>query len=322
MADLELSSSDLHPEAVLDRLRAGDLRPGDREMLDEHTARCATCALELAVLGDFEAEGAPRQGDAARIDALTQATMDALAAGALAGGGEIPPLATPRPAPPIAAPRRWTLSAAAAAALALVLVGSGGAAAAILAVYVFDDPAPAPPPPPAPPPERGAPPAPRRATPPPMPPPAPAPEPEVAPAEEPDVTRPRRVAPPEPSRSASELLRDASAARRRGELAEAASLYRELQGRFPSSRETAVSRVAYGRLLLDQRGDAAAALAQFDRYLAGGGGGALAEEARAGRALSLARLGRQAESRAAWRDLLTHHPDSVHAERARRAIGP
>jgi hypothetical protein len=72
--------------------------------------------------------------------------------------------------------------------------------------------------------------------------------------------------------------------------------------------------------LLDRLGDAGAALAQFEYYLARHGGGTLAEEARVGRALALGKLGRRSKERAAWQDLIEHHPTSPHAARAERRI--
>ena len=66
--------------------------------------------------------------------------------------------------------------------------------------------------------------------------------------------------------------------------------------------------------------DASGARAQFNAYLASAPSGTLAEEARVGLALSAAKLGDAAGERAAWQDLLDKHPQSVHAERARKRI--
>jgi TolA-binding protein len=136
---------------------------------------------------------------------------------------------------------------------------------------------------------------------------APAPIPE---AEPPIVTRP----------SAAELLARANEARRDGEARGAVRRYRELQSMYPRSPEAQLSHVALGRLFLDRLDDPGAALSQFDRYLTAPG--TLAEEARVGRALALMRLGRPAEERRAWQDLLDHHPSSPHADRARARIEP
>ena len=130
--------------------------------------------------------------------------------------------------------------------------------------------------------------------------------------------RPSRPAIAQPT--AEELLARGNEARRARRYEEAERTYRTLQRTYPSSREAAVSRVTLGRLLLSSRSDATGALDQFDRYLRAQPAGVLAEEARVGRALALEQLGRAADARTAWRDLLAHHPDSLHADRARRAI--
>jgi tetratricopeptide (TPR) repeat protein len=117
---------------------------------------------------------------------------------------------------------------------------------------------------------------------------------------------------------AAALLAQANAHRRRGENQEAIARYRALMARFPGSREEISSRVMFGNLLLES--DPTAALARFDAYLAAGAA-ALAEEASLGRAVALERLGREAEEREAWRELLRRFPASVHAERARAQLG-
>lgn len=131
-------------------------------------------------------------------------------------------------------------------------------------------------------------------------------------------------APPVPQVGAAPTFDDAGAlfaaageARRGGDHARAGSLYRELLARFPGASEAPGARIALGRMLLDD-GDAAGALAQFDAYLAMGG--PLAEEAMAGRARALGRLGRSADERAAWSALLRTRPQSIHADRARARL--
>lgn len=81
-----------------------------------------------------------------------------------------------------------------------------------------------------------------------------------------------------------------------------------------------MSRVAFGRLLLDRFGDPDAALSQFESYVRRYPDGTLAEEARVGRAQSLGQLGRRADERGAWEDLITHHPESPHVGRARTRL--
>ena len=90
--------------------------------------------------------------------------------------------------------------------------------------------------------------------------------------------------------------------------------------RFPGSREEIVARVLQGQLLLDELHDAPAALRSFERYLAGEPSGALAEEARLGRAQALQVGGSRPDERAAWQELLVKHPASVHADAARARL--
>jgi TolA-binding protein len=129
---------------------------------------------------------------------------------------------------------------------------------------------------------------------------------------------------PAPSASAADgetaatLFARANAARRRGDRDEALRLYRRLQERFPASDEARLSHATMGKLVLE--GEPDAALAEFDRYLGAAKGGALGEEALVGRAVALGRLGRHAEEKAAWQELLARHPRSVHAARARARI--
>jgi hypothetical protein len=101
---------------------------------------------------------------------------------------------------------------------------------------------------------------------------------------------------------------------------EAVRLYRALQERFSGSSEELVSRVTLGRLLLDRLGDSRGALVQFNSYLASPGGGVLREEAMVGRALSLGRMGRAAEERAAWQALLDNFPKSTQRKRAQARL--
>jgi TolA-binding protein len=118
----------------------------------------------------------------------------------------------------------------------------------------------------------------------------------------------------------AELFARANDARRANDTKGAIALYEELQTRFPSSREASTSRVALGRLLLDRAGEPARAQSLFRAYLENDPSGALAEEARMGRALAAMRLGDRAGERAAWLELLDRHPDSVHTERARQRL--
>lgn len=124
----------------------------------------------------------------------------------------------------------------------------------------------------------------------------------------------------EPDMGAAELYARANRARRTADAQAAIEDYRTLQRRFPRSRQALMSRVTLGRMLLE-RGERTAALDLFEAYLASSSDGTMAEEARWGRAEALAGLGRTAEERRAWEELLRAHPTSVHAPRARARLG-
>ena len=311
-----MSRVDVHPEDLLDAAHAGSLDALDRERLAHHVAVCAACATELAAIDDFAAELAPLADDDALLDRLVADAM----------GETAPPVRSIEPSTSKKTVRRlaWAVAAS------LVLGLFGGAAAAMFAMRprrgteMLPDETAVPSTPVAPAQARGA----RRARvepeiPPPLEP-EPAVEPPVEPAVEPAVESPvepataRAPAPRPPS--AEELLAAANQARREHDYGQAQRLYRRLQTVHPRSREAALSRVTLGRLLLDGMGDPQGALREFDRYLAQSGHRVLDEEARVGRALAFQRLGRRAEEQAAWRDLLAHHPDTLHAERARARL--
>ncbi len=118
--------------------------------------------------------------------------------------------------------------------------------------------------------------------------------------------------------NAHELFAQAGAARQAGDLNGALLRYRELEQRFPESREAATARAVVGRLLLD-RGDTAGALSSFDAYLRSGRW-ELREEARAGRAQALGSLGREADEARAWEALLSEFPATSYAKHARARL--
>jgi len=66
-----------------------------------------------------------------------------------------------------------------------------------------------------------------------------------------------------------------------------------------------------------RRGASSAALEQFDAYLRKHPGGGLSEEALRGKAEALGRLGRGAEARSTWQELLSRFPESAYADLAR-----
>lgn len=119
-------------------------------------------------------------------------------------------------------------------------------------------------------------------------------------------------------KTAGELFRDASAARRGGDFELARALYAELQTKYPASEEASVSRVSLGKLLL-AKGRAREADQQFRSYLSSGRKN-LEEEALVGRADALGRLGEKGEERRVWEALLRSHPSSVYAARARQRL--
>ncbi len=119
--------------------------------------------------------------------------------------------------------------------------------------------------------------------------------------------------------TAAQLFALANDAGREGHAARAVSFYLKLEQQFPGSREAQPARVSLGRLLLEQ-GSAAAALTQFDRYLAASGS-SLSAEALYGRARALRALRRPREERAAWQRLLAEQPGSVYAATAKTRLG-
>jgi TolA-binding protein len=114
------------------------------------------------------------------------------------------------------------------------------------------------------------------------------------------------------------LFADELDARRAGNDAKMLELHAQLVARFPESREAQVSHMTVSRILLD-RGDSAGALNGFDSYLRTGSG-TLREDALAGRASALDRLGRPEDARNAWTTLLDQYPDTAYAAHARARI--
>jgi TolA-binding protein len=117
--------------------------------------------------------------------------------------------------------------------------------------------------------------------------------------------------------SAQLLFREASSARRTGNLAEARALYLRLERDFPASDEAQLAHISLGNLLLSM-GRAREAEQQFATYP--GKGSALAQEALVGRARSLGTLGESAEERRTWERLLHDYPSSIYAAQARQSL--
>jgi TolA-binding protein len=243
-------------------------------------------ALEQQWAADLGADAGPRPGDTERIGRLVDRALDAAPAAASPG------LST----------GAW--------------VGAGVVVAIVLAVVAWPSPTPEFPPP-------------TTATvaktrPEPEPEPAPAPAPVAVPAPAPTETVAELPAPPEAAArfelGPAELFARANAARRAHEYDEAIGLYTRLQRAHEGSREAEVSRVALGRLLLDEKDQPQRALRLFGAYLRATPDGELAEEATAGRALALRRLGRDDDERAAWRTLVERFPGSAWGEKARARL--
>ena len=131
------------------------------------------------------------------------------------------------------------------------------------------------------------------------------------------VAAPAPAAAPVPT-TASGLFESANTARRSGDTVTALARYDALESQFPSTREAHVAKATTGKLLLD-RGDAVGALARLDAYLASGAA-ELREEAMAGRATALERLGRGDEEARAWEALVATYPGTPYGTHARARI--
>lgn len=342
-----MNVSELHPEEALDLYEEGRLGPRELEALQAHLARCASCAAHVQWRSAVQAtlSDPAEAGEARRL------------AAALLGPRGIPAPVAPDVRSP-AHRRRWTMVAAM-IAISLAS-GAASAKfwpsiermwhrlsapaqptplktpshpVALVPATGTDEQAPSPPPALAPPirpaprvsrPAAVAPPR-RRpvvdpvvATAAPGPSPAAVPEAPV-PAADPVPLPLDRPAPPPPPASAARLFADVVHARRAGWLSEAHQAYGQLTSRFAGSREERTASVLLGQLTLE-RGQPADALARFEAYLGTDPTGALAEEARLGRALALEQLGRRDDARRAWQEFLHRHPRSLHAERARARL--
>jgi TolA-binding protein len=119
--------------------------------------------------------------------------------------------------------------------------------------------------------------------------------------------------------TAAALFGDANAARRRGDIDTARSLYARLRATYPTANETALSYVLTARVNL-KSGSASTALLEFGQYLALAPAGPLAEEALQGRAAAYRQLNRPAEEAQTWRELLRRYPNSVYAGSANKRL--
>jgi hypothetical protein len=83
-----MTSTDLHPEDLLDREMRGDISPEERERLLAHMRQCAVCRLERLARDDFQREfdGAETDADAQRLVASLVAPVAQRRARAGLGG--------------------------------------------------------------------------------------------------------------------------------------------------------------------------------------------------------------------------------------------
>jgi len=343
----------LHPEQLIDKLEAGTLSGAERAQLDLHLEACETCRLELAMRSDFAADAplafpehpelmltlpelaAPpvrrvstavaRRGRRRRLLLLAvAATLCASGAVAALSNGVLPWRAwfhEPAPtAPPAAsaakaasnkgAGRKPALAAAANAVTdptadmptdpqnSEVVEAAPSAAAPVesrpLAVHSL---------------ERAATSAPVLV--------APLGSARALPSGQaafPSVVSGTPEAAVISQSDAAGLFAEASRARRDGNTGHAIALYRQLQRDYPSSPESQLSVALIAKIMLD-RGDPAAAAADYDRYLRDGAP-VLNAEALVGRARALEQLGHVDAAVAAWREVAQRFPGSVHARLA------
>src|SRR6185369_14970302 len=343
---------DIHPEELIDKLHEGALTAAERERLDVHLAQCAACRFESAVRADL-AEDVPaleqrpqltspssaarertlaHEAPAPRVKptlrarsrrrwplAMLAAALVLSAGGAMAavftgavGGHWLGRSPQPKPvessarvaaAKPLAKPKRAVLAPISQGAHGIEGVASAAPVASAPSVAME------------------------------APSPVAASGPSVPAAVQPRASdlvpsAPARVRAslsalpavlpstnsvnaPEPRVDAASLFADANRARRDGNWDRAVGLYRALQGRYPNSSESELSRALLAQMLLD-RGNPEAALAGFDRYLSADTP-VLSAEALVGRARALEQLGKSTQAAAAWRQVQSRFPGSVHA---------
>lgn len=306
-----MSAPDLHPEELLDAAAAGVISESEQARLDAHLAACPACRFELTARADFAALPLP------------SLPVDELVTRALAGMPSASIAATP--------PRKKLPVPLIAAAVMLVGAASFGAIGLARPIAVFlgiAAPTPPPAPEPTPVPKAPRPHAPRLETPPPVielveaPAPEPAAPVEAVPPPRPVIHRPPSPPPLPPAApivvTASELFKQATAARSEGRFLDAETSYRALTAQFPTSPEASVAHAVMGRLLLDL-GRPAEAMIELDAALASPDE-SLREDALANRAQALERLQRPDEARATWQQLLAQYPRSLHAKRAKERV--
>jgi TolA-binding protein len=288
---------DLHPEDLLERAGRGGINAADRARLEQHLAECAVCRVEGALSAQAALDAEPLRDEKLLLARLKRDVTRRLQTS--------PARAGRKRAVVIVALVAASVASVATAATLVVLHRAAVTRQITVAPPPLAKPLPAVPAAPAVPPAAA---------------PAPAVEPDAADTAATPAAAPTSKLTSVEVTTAAEAFSRANLARRDGKVKEAVRLYRTLQERYAGSSEELVSRVALGRLLLDRLGDSRGALVQFNSYLASPGSGALREEAMVGRALSLGRLRRSAEERAAWTALLEAWPKSAHAKHARARL--
>lgn len=106
------------------------------------------------------------------------------------------------------------------------------------------------------------------------------------------------------------LLERAQAHRKAGEHARARATYRLAIRSYPKEKAAKRALVALGDLELNRLGNAKAALASFERYIAKGADPVLIQEAAYGRIRALRRLGRDDREQTAIEEFLAEYPRS------------
>jgi TolA-binding protein len=308
---------DLHPEDLLEKAALGDLDEAEQTRLDAHLARCSVCRMETQLRADFALELATDEP----IDHTVALGIDGIAPAPVVARESRVELRPSRRKSKRVTRAVWLLAAAA------LLVGGVSAAAMGLNPAPWAravlQPAAAPADAVAPEKKHVTVHRPVVAAPEPVVADLPAVSVTAAPLPAPIVAavtpRPRPAIVETPvTVGPAEIFQSETEARRGGDYARALDFDRDLEGRYPTSREAQVSRVTIGRLLLD-RGDPAGAIAKFDAYL-GAGSGQLGEEAMVGRATALERLGKTDEAARAWAALVAAFPESPYAAHARARL--
>lgn len=315
--------SELHPEAIIERVAQDRAGPEDRRRLAAHLLQCDVCRLELAVRRASEATLAHAHDDDARL----RAAIDAVIVRAAER--------------PVVGRRSRTLEAmlvSVAIAVAILLLGSLAHRVLRGGVLRDGDSAAL---------EQASLQAPEEARPrtvagpegalrkeagtradPALPHESPAHDPdasvqaaaeagEILPDRDHTVARDRSAVRPSLPRTSASLFAEATQARRSGRIDRALTLFERVIEDHPRTREAATSRVLAGRMWLESKREPRRALALFESYLRESDGGSLRPEALAGKARCLERLGEPRAARAAWTTLIDRYPESAPATSAR-----